>query len=401
MDNVEVPQHFICPISLQIMQDPVTVASGITYDRHAIERWLSSAPFCPITKHLLSPAPALIPNHTLRRLIHSWRACAPAPALLPSLHVINLIRGLTLPESRLHALRELEEGALRDEGSRAYMVEAGLATKLVCFVAACRREAATEGLKEALSILYIIRSDLSRVGVLRASDETVDSLMWVLGCDGFRNDETVTSHAAHVLKAVVEGAARGPGILERLRPDFFRTAALSLRGGGGGTEALLHVLLEACTCGRNRSMMVECGTVFDLVEVELRWSSPERRKMKKKTTELVLGVMYQLCLCAEGRAQLLSHAAGIAVVTRRMLEVSAAADERAVLIVWQIAKYAATKGVVEEMVRVGTVVNLCLVMVADSGWYVKEKARKILRMHFDAWKDSPCIEMDTLTRYTT
>ncbi|KAL0337060.1 UNVERIFIED_CONTAM: E3 ubiquitin-protein ligase PUB23 [Sesamum calycinum] len=36
MENIEVPEYFICPISLQIMKDPVTAVSGITYDRESI-----------------------------------------------------------------------------------------------------------------------------------------------------------------------------------------------------------------------------------------------------------------------------------------------------------------------------------------------------------------------------
>ncbi|XWS52788.1 hypothetical protein CRYUN_Cryun11dG0102400 [Craigia yunnanensis] len=33
MDEIEIPQYFVCPISLQIMKDPVTVVTGITYDK--------------------------------------------------------------------------------------------------------------------------------------------------------------------------------------------------------------------------------------------------------------------------------------------------------------------------------------------------------------------------------
>lgn len=40
MDEIEVPKYFICPISLQIMKDPVTTITGITYDRDSIEHWL-------------------------------------------------------------------------------------------------------------------------------------------------------------------------------------------------------------------------------------------------------------------------------------------------------------------------------------------------------------------------
>ncbi|XP_020246252.1 E3 ubiquitin-protein ligase PUB23-like [Asparagus officinalis] len=51
MDSVEVPQFFICPISLQIMKDPVTAVTGITYERSSIERWLfvDNNTACPVT----------------------------------------------------------------------------------------------------------------------------------------------------------------------------------------------------------------------------------------------------------------------------------------------------------------------------------------------------------------
>ncbi|KAL1541423.1 E3 ubiquitin-protein ligase PUB24-like [Salvia divinorum] len=399
-NSVEVPEYFICPISLQIMKDPVTVASGITYDRHSIEQWLftNRNTICPVTKQPLPHhSSSLTPNHTLRRLIHAWLT---PNTPLTKLTLDGLIRGLSAPESQLQALRKLEGLALESEQNRAYMAEDDdLAKKLIHFVVAFRRNAAAEGLEEALRILYILRGGSGEARVLKmdiavyTNDELIiDSLMWVFECERFKDDDAVRSHAAHALRATVEKG--GTGVLGRLKPEFFRRIARGLREGGAWQQALLRVLLEACRWGRNRAMMVESGTVFDLVEVELKGPA------EKKTTELVLGIIYHLCLSAEGRAQLLSHAAGIAVVTRRILQVSAAADDRAVLILWQISKYSATNGVLQEMLRVGTVTNLCLVMLADSASYLKEKARKILRMHFDAWKDSPCIEIATITRYT-
>ncbi|KAE8660914.1 E3 ubiquitin-protein ligase PUB22 [Hibiscus syriacus] len=74
MDEIDVPPFFICPISLEIMKDPVTVPTGITYDRENIEKWLISGKkntACPVTKQAISDC-ELVPNHTLRRLIQSW-----------------------------------------------------------------------------------------------------------------------------------------------------------------------------------------------------------------------------------------------------------------------------------------------------------------------------------------
>lgn len=73
--DIEIPQFFLCPISLQIMKDPVTTITGITYDRESIEQWLKSSEdsaFCPITKQVLPRDSDLTPNVMLRRYIQAW-----------------------------------------------------------------------------------------------------------------------------------------------------------------------------------------------------------------------------------------------------------------------------------------------------------------------------------------
>ena len=35
------PENLCCPISMEIMEQPVLAADGFTYDRHAIEAWLA------------------------------------------------------------------------------------------------------------------------------------------------------------------------------------------------------------------------------------------------------------------------------------------------------------------------------------------------------------------------
>lgn len=37
LSELIVPNHFRCPISLELMKDPVTLSTGITYDRETIE----------------------------------------------------------------------------------------------------------------------------------------------------------------------------------------------------------------------------------------------------------------------------------------------------------------------------------------------------------------------------
>lgn len=68
----DVPDHFLCPISLDMMRDPVTAPTGITYDRDGVEVWLERGrPTCPVTGRPLRPE-ELVPNHATRRMIQEW-----------------------------------------------------------------------------------------------------------------------------------------------------------------------------------------------------------------------------------------------------------------------------------------------------------------------------------------
>ncbi|CBI26797.3 unnamed protein product, partial [Vitis vinifera] len=66
------PNHFRCPISLDLMKDPVTLSTGITYDRESIEMWIEAGNrTCPITNQVLRSLEP-IPNHTIRKMIQDW-----------------------------------------------------------------------------------------------------------------------------------------------------------------------------------------------------------------------------------------------------------------------------------------------------------------------------------------
>ncbi|KAK4790979.1 hypothetical protein SAY86_031392 [Trapa natans] len=92
---------FRCPISLEIMADPVTTITGHTYDRSSIMKWFKAGnTICPSTGKRL-PSMELIPNHTVRRLIEQYYA----------------ENGILIPESDRKKNRDIT-GTIRP-GSRA------------------------------------------------------------------------------------------------------------------------------------------------------------------------------------------------------------------------------------------------------------------------------------------
>jgi hypothetical protein len=61
-----------CPISLEIMHDPVIAMDGFTYEREAIERWFQTSASSPLTNEKLE-SKLLVPNRRLKAIIASVR----------------------------------------------------------------------------------------------------------------------------------------------------------------------------------------------------------------------------------------------------------------------------------------------------------------------------------------
>ncbi|KAF7818857.1 E3 ubiquitin-protein ligase PUB24-like [Senna tora] len=399
MEEVEIPQYFICPISLQIMKDPVTAITGITYDRDSIERWLftNNNTICPVTKQPLPLDSDLTPNHTLRRLIQAWctqnaslgvdRIPTPKPPLTKS-QALKILHNFHLhPHRRLPILTQLELLAAENDRNKKCLIDAGVPKAVLLFLLDCfKSRQLHQGLQQALSLLQFVRIPSEEIkAVISENDQILDSLVWILGCEIVESDSvSVKSHALIVLKTIIHKA--GSGILERLEPEFFERIVRILRKGitQQGMNAGLKVMVAACPWGRNRKMMVDAGAVWELIEIEL--GIPERR-----TTELVLEILFHLCSCANGRAQFVSHRGGIAVITERVLKISRSVDERAVFILSLISNSSyGSHMVIQEMLKLGTVSKLCMLLQSDHPTYLKEKAMEMLKAHSEVWKNSPC-----------
>ena len=68
-----VPSKFMCPLTSDIMEDPVMTRDGHSFEKLAILSWLSRHSTCPMTYEPLEIS-QLVANHALRNEIHAWRA---------------------------------------------------------------------------------------------------------------------------------------------------------------------------------------------------------------------------------------------------------------------------------------------------------------------------------------
>ncbi|XP_015087175.1 E3 ubiquitin-protein ligase PUB23-like [Solanum pennellii] len=424
MEDVEVPNYFLCPISMQLMRDPVTTSTGITYDRVNIEKWLFKCKntTCPITKQELLTMD-LTPNHTLRRVIQSWcimnsshgveRIPSPKPQVTKS-YVLKLLKqAMQSQEMQLSCLRSLKSIAHASESNKKCLESCEVVDFLASIV--MRKEVAfiqdsvlscdnsqtplvleyitTKASDEALDILFHLNlSDetLKKFVSKDNGDELfLDSLLYFLKCGNCQSRD----YAIMLLKSAFNVA--DPCQLIGVKKEYFKEILLFLNYkliSQQATKASLKLLVELCPWGRNRIKAIEVGAISTLIELLLD-------TIERRSCELILTILHQLCSCAEGRAELLNHGAGIAIVSKKILRVSQVASDRGVRILCSISKFSATCKVLQEMLQVGVVSKLCLVIQVDSCSKTKEKAKEILRLHSRVWRDSSCLPPHLLSSY--
>ena len=159
------------------------------------------------------------------------------------------------------------------------------------------------------------------------------------------------------------------------------------------TKNALKLLVELNPWGRNRVKAARSGAVNVLVELLLDGL------LDRRISELSLVVLDQLCGCADGRADLVGHGAGLAIVSKKIFRVSHVASDRAIRVLSSISKYVGTAKVVGEMMEVGVVAKLCLVIQMECSSKSKERAKEMLRLHSRVWKNSPCIPPHLISSY--
>jgi len=69
--EIEIPNHFLCPITLSVIKDPVDGNDGRTYERGAILEWLQTHNSSPMTLQPMT-VEDLVPNNVTIPMWHKW-----------------------------------------------------------------------------------------------------------------------------------------------------------------------------------------------------------------------------------------------------------------------------------------------------------------------------------------
>lgn len=72
-DNLpeNIPNEFLCPITTEVMRNPVMLTDGHVYEKEAIEKWLTNHNTSPLTKAVVSKD-YIVPCYVLRKMIEKF-----------------------------------------------------------------------------------------------------------------------------------------------------------------------------------------------------------------------------------------------------------------------------------------------------------------------------------------
>ncbi|EFJ37619.1 hypothetical protein SELMODRAFT_75609 [Selaginella moellendorffii] len=282
LSSSSIPDEYKCPISLELMRDPVIIATGQTYDRSSIQRWVEAGNItCPKSGQKLIHM-TLIPNFALRSLIAQWCEKNKVPfwmsgkdsrATVGVDHIANaqatiaaarmtasfLVGKLAMgpPDIQRQAAYELRLLAKIGMENRRCIAEAGAIPFLVSLLLS-RDASAQENAITALLNLSIFDSNKSLIMTAGALDPIV-----VVLCNG-HSTEARENAAATIFSlstsdenkvAIGNKGQAIPALVELLQ-----------KGTQTGKKDAVSALFNLSLLDENKEKVVQAGAVTSLVE---------------------------------------------------------------------------------------------------------------------------------------
>lgn len=276
-------ESFLCPLTKQIMRDPVTLESGATFEREAILKWFKESDssgrslVCPVTRKELSST-ELNPSIALRNTIDEWMHRNEAAKL-------DVARKSLTSENSEHdilqALEYVVEICQRSRSSRHVVRKLGL----ISLISDLLKNSSTEVRQKALeSLCFVAKDDNDNKDEIAAGDN-IRTIVKFLSHGHVQEKEQAASllYELSQYKPLSEKIGSVPG------------AILILVGlSSSKIENLLTVdradktLVNLESCEKNVRQMAENGRLQPLLRLLLEGSLDTQLSMAAYVGELVL-----------------------------------------------------------------------------------------------------------------
>lgn len=387
LDLSEVPSVFICPISLEPMEDPVTLCTGQTYERSNILKWFNLGHLtCPTTMQELWDD-SITPNRTLYHLIYTWfsqkyllmkkRSEDVQGRASELLETLKKVKG----QARVQTLKELQQVVGTHATARKTVIDEGGIAQISSLLGPFTSHAVGS---EAIAILANLSLDSeSKTNLMQPAKISIivdilneGSIETKINCTrlietlmeekDFRS-EIVSSHSLLV------------GLMRLVKDKRHKNGILSG----------LSLLRTICLHKEVRGLMVRIGAVAQLVEL-LPALDPE-------CLELALFILDALSSLQEGRLALKDSSNTIPNMVRLLMRISESCTQYALSILWSVCKLAPEE-CSSVAVDAGLAAKLLLVIQSGCSPVLKQRSAELLKLCSLNYTDTIFISKCKLTR---
>ncbi|KAI3462193.1 hypothetical protein Pfo_018856 [Paulownia fortunei] len=389
--ELTIPTHFRCPISLDLMTDPVSLSTGITYDRESIEKWIDAGNVtCPVTNQVLRNFDQ-IPNHAIRKMIQDWcvenksygveRIPTPRVPITPYevSEVCSRMEAATQvgDESKCQELvRKIKNSAKESERNKRCFVGNGVGSAFANMFESFARFS----VEKHVSLLKEILSALT--GSFPLGEEGVSKLKSVvsLRCMAwFMKGEDLSSrqNAIFVLKELVsadQGCVDGLMEIEGIEEALFQIVKVPICPKA--TQACLvvihHMMLLQEKSPTTTLRFVQMGLIPLILDIVVDGN--------KSICEKALGVLDRICNLEEGKESVYANALTIPLLVKKILRVSDTATIISISILWKLIGLGDNENALVEAVQLGAFQKLLVVLQVGCGERTKEKVTELLKL---------------------
>ncbi|CAI9758335.1 unnamed protein product [Fraxinus pennsylvanica] len=388
-----IPPLFICPISLDLFRDPVTLCTGQTYDRSSIEKWLAAGNLtCPVTMQKLRD-PSIIPNNTLRHLIDQWLNSGTQinPVYLEIINsdssIAAIKHNLESNESALENKLEILDiiHALADELPLQNSCLIQLDFFCLLLEVVFRN---SEGLQFQEDLRFVEKalicalkllpfSDLGAINMLKEESEFAYFVFLFE-----KGNMAIKNCLCHLVEAIAKGLETKE-LCNKLGKsvNLLQEIIHLVHNNSEAAEAGIKAISALSSTESNREKLVKEGAVEELVEYISR-----SKKHKGSLAPIAVSIIENL-LTVEGAKQVIvNHPSGVNALVKLVFRVSdhegSESAVNSLLIMCVDSKTAR-----EEAISSGVLTQLLLLLQSQCSGRTKTKARMLLKLLRSKWDE--------------
>lgn len=378
---VTVPSLFRCPISMDVMKSPVSLCTGVTYDRSSIQTWLSQGHnTCPATMQIL-PSTDFTPNLTLRRLINVWiqhqpasspGSTTPSSSSVTKSEVVEIVESLNGEVDRLSSLAKIVEFVKCSGENRRFFVNMSDAiVSVVGVLVDCDVVEVCEAVVAVLDLVVSeneVKEQLNKE-ILKSDRKFLPKFLLILR----KGKLSSRIQTARILEFIALDADSQREMIEEQGLLYELHVFTSTETNRFAIEAGLSTLIAVSTTRPAKKELVRFGIVQTIGKI-LSCSETARVVVEKS-----LKLLETVATCTEGRSAIGKGEECLSMIVTRLMKSSKAATEHGVTVLWSVCCLFRDTAAREVVGKANGLTKVLLVMQSDCSAGVRQMCGELVK----------------------